>query len=1830
MLTPFSEVPRFSSLLMAGYASKSTVKDDTLDDETRRQLGLSSATTSPDASRDSPDTSASGTATDDSSPAKKSLTSDDDTARRKEHGWPLTDISVPGLQQLFHRFADNTGCICITGEFTTIAGRLVGVTSPTLLITHDFDGSPLASPLDFSKPETITMFGGLDPAYKIRHALISDNGYLLLYLVKGGKVYRAEQFLLPSLRLEIPDINDFLSAAGTTLLEHGKVWQSQMPPSAYLGMISLLHLFSNPAEIVTSIFREFENDWLHAFYYLLDCASSYSMKTTQALGFLKFEPCVTYLMGCNEINHLERVSEANKLRILITAQRDKDIQQMQQQSRKQSKKPVPSSPITDLTSKASSLTLSGQTSTNQPDRSKVSKKLDFNKRGTMPKGYKIPVSTKTYRGLDIPPKKPPAPKEDAPFDSGEEESKMKVYSDFLSNGTRPLADHRTVRLATELETSYAQMLRKLIQELSLGTSLDDLEMLRPDLIDLATNGKDYPSIKRYYDDIINKRTVGKAAIFQSVGSGNKGCWIVANLLFMAERAPDHGDRRAADFALKNCINSTFDLEQTKADMKIVYTIPTFNRFDGLAEDDISLESGDLSADLMAVYMCPEIRKTGYTVSHRAGPIRSSHVAGTIDRLNDLKKKRTERELRQVNDAPSPGKVDKIKRVQAAIERMKKKVDNLIKEGDLGVAKYVLTHGVIGSYILGRLYAEFPWLSSPMDAKKKGLVYWMAYSKHARLPKYIALAGLVHEQYTRGRSAGSEGGWIKDLTGDGDIEANPGPVLVQKMDEIKTAIDFQKLFKARPDVTWPLQHWAHHRLSAYGGDYSKHFGELSNQIVCHLNVQNPDSSIQRDVAIPLRETHLYPRTFALAEDDGGVRLEGQQIIHIRVLPRGAPGFTFPGQRQYVLPHDNDDDPIIYCDRDDVALNPQPLLDNGEVDRRALQPAYFGRVPLQVTLELGREETDWEDDPANPEVFNALWDFFDLADGINMEPGARYDIPMEGVRPWGDPIYRMTSGVPIFFVATDRYNDPNVPPLDRSEYAEAIYSQVGTCTTTLSHRPEPLIKGYRKTDVDMYVLNFIGIDADMTSTTALGGNHRLKLDMTSFNAKLGHYAAWWSLVNRENYHGISIAGQTQVTTPWVSVDPQERFIKVINDSPNAWENCGGWNQPGFPFAAVRQNQVVTGTIHFHLSFATIPPDKAVLWIPAAWHSPQYMPTIALMIMCLAPYPMGNFGVWLNTVDSISGQESSSYYNWIPGMTSIPGDTDFHVIWPRRSPAMTRAADRLEDIQGLASFAPFSGPTAAGGTAANTRYQVSGDFNIGAQRAPPANLVEFCLSWINHISEADLRNLTEKLAIAGVYANSWHVIYDSLVLWSTRTSTLTVSAEGPLGVPDIEQRRRLLANDEAHLKTIHLHGNDIPRLEPEANWLNVIPEEYDAHVMPTLTEALGAVLGGFAVGKGNKANHDSVLWSTYSSTWLPMAILGFRAVACACDAMAMAYKITPDLFQHRYDNNGVFQHLAYVYDNIYPSSKIKDPRFLDAVDFIMAAAMQGSCLRLCDNKRNLLRTITVPRSMTGTVYSQDYVTLYSGIVPVKYPDIYYATVSDSIIMDWAPFPVINAGLSACGITSSNGSLCEVAHLNFAGPSINTHGCPLQPRVSDILYFDGMSHWNSRMLLIGAHSNLYQYPSGMLEPGFTPMGQLVVLRKWARDRVLRDNQHVNVWSWCNTNYFPLYRWNCRELLVLNVADVGHIRETRAIQTGAESQPFYAWLVANFFPVPLRSDANEKPHPGTSDFMGMFKRVEESKSTSIDNPLDTSVMVVGSDGSGNAKEEVAKEPPSGAVSSTA
>lgn len=1387
----------------------------------------------------------------------------------------------------------------------------------------------------------------------------------------------------------------------------------------------------------------------------------------------------------------------------------------------------------------------------------------------------------------------PIPRPKIPYDgdSDRESRELPAFNHFLEDGTRPNPQCYTgmgpkvtdrnpcgpeyLESSTDDINEYYTHLNKIMQ---LPVNHDDWERSPNSDIDFAEGSPAYRDIldifKRWNRHDAKSET---ATTFRRHQSAKKSCWTIALLVSIVKNSAVPGQSESAYYLLKHCTNSTFDLNLYLNALGVTYNVPVSNAFAALTDLDEAFESGDMAIDFRDVHREAEVRrvaKRGYAT----GTLKNRIAAGKTD-IQTIGLRRQRPPPSVVTVLSDEDKKKKIHNVVQAVKRIHEKIDTLISQGSYAVAKYMLRSHFIGPQVYNKIVRTYDWVDNATSAMQKGDIYWAAYCKVHNLQKIYYMAGFLNRYVPAYRGSLS---WVRDLTGDGDVEANPGPISMNEMKQVSEAPSLDQLANKPPQFKMVLQHWAHHRLTDCFADKGMYYGDLAILTVPHYNVQYPNENVIEEAPIPLRETQLYPRSIPMAQADGGQLCQEDIWLEFDIREQNAGGNQFPGVRQMIGPgiearYHPAGARAYYLDLAGAIMEPQPVDENGVVDRARLWPTHYGGQFVQIRVHRRRLWGDWYPMPidVNDPIFNVIWNHWD-----HYQLGPNDTIPARIIRP-GEYIHTFQSGAPVLFIVRDLYPDINVPLLQDSKMTTDVYFRIDQANTVISHRPEPLLFGYKKADVEMYILNFKGLDAKEKGEWA--GPNRVRLDMTSFNMKLGLNMAWWSYGYVDSIRGVSIVSQTQVSTPWITTAQREPYACVLNQSPNPLENCGGHANPVFPFTSTDGLVGKVGSISFHLSSGTVPKGKAQIWIPRAWHSRCYMSTIALVLMCLAPYPLCNLGMIFRATDSLSGQTSEVFNNWTGGLVHIPGDLELHVVWPRNSPEQIGANAAVESWQGMAVFRPYSGPESWGETIAGTEYNVGGDAKHQVPRS--YNLVEFLLSWLGALEERDFRNVVNYFSDKAIYGKSWHVMFDVLSVWATRTGILTTgdrNAMVPIGVAD---RENFLANDEEFVKSIHMFGNPVPRIDPGAHWNIYRPRDSDGRINDTSVEGVGAVLGGFAIGQSGTANHPSMLLGLDSATWVPMSLLAFRALGTSMDLTLAYLKITPELFAHRNDRVCVNSTLTEIMSDFFPTSRNRDPSQLDLFDIILCNTTNGGALFPTDNGMNMMRTLGRPRDFSGCIFSRDLDTRYPIIVNIKYPDVYFQFVSEMPILDWAPFVTMQSGRGSRGLTDSAEHLREYFCPRKIGPALDTRNMPVSRGMRDIAIFDGISAWNNRLFLISGWCDLYEYPSGQAIEGFLPQGHLVCLFPWCDDDITHTPAGLSNWFWSNTIFTPTMLWNNRHIAVLNVDDGNRARHLRRVQKGDTSQTAYTWMMEDIKPLMLTSDPCEKMNATTARIVSRFKK---------------------------------------------
>lgn len=175
-----------------------------------------------------------------------------------------------------------------------------------------------------------------------------------------------------------------------------------------------------------------------------------------------------------------------------------------------------------------------------------------------------------------------------------------------------------------------------------------------------------------------------------------------------------------------------------------------------------------------------------------------------------------------------------------------------------------------------------------------------------------------------------------------------------------------------------------------------------------------------------------------------------------------------------------------------------------------------------------------------------------------------------------------------------------------------------------------------------------------------------------------------------------------------------------------------------------------------------------------------------------------------------------------------------------------------------------------------------------------------------------------------------------------------------------------------------------------------------------------------------------------------------------------------------------------------------------------------------------------------------------------------------------------------------------------------------------DGVSAWNTRLLLVTGEATLVNFITGDAVEGFVPDHHLVCLFPWCPDATMPHKPLAPAWYWSNTIFTPTMIFNNRELVVLNITNHAMWALTRNIQHGNISQLFFVWLMEEIKPLPLTSDPAEKMSEATARLCSRFVAGKDGEKEA--DPQSDAPPVVQS---GNADGGAVAAAPSGSGASS-
>lgn len=223
---------------------------------------------------------------------------------------------------------------------------------------------------------------------------------------------------------------------------------------------------------------------------------------------------------------------------------------------------------------------------------------------------------------------------------------------------------------------------------------------------------------------------------------------------------------------------------------------------------------------------------------------------------------------------------------------------------------------------------------------------------------------------------------------------------------------------------------------------------------------------------------------------------------------------------------------------------------------------------------------------------------------------------------------------------------------------------------------------------------------------------------------------------------------------------------NNSPVFGEACGG-DTPVYPFGGG------TGTVAFHISYGTVPPEERdmAIVLPSSVMQATDNPGIAVALFCMmmSKYPFNMATITVPTTDAAGANAGNQLY--VPNQTliDIPGPTALNVILPVNEPV--RIPSSQAEANSNASYRPQTG---ASGT---TTYPPGTIFDICYKDGYRSyQLTDYLYSWFLQLDITTIKTFIGRLNTVVNFTTPMEAAHDIIVNLTQHFPRLIVSNAAP----------------------------------------------------------------------------------------------------------------------------------------------------------------------------------------------------------------------------------------------------------------------------------------------------------------------------------------------------------------------------------------------------------------------------------------------------------------------
>nr|WAK77663.1 MAG: structural protein [Totiviridae sp.] len=1075
-----------------------------------------------------------------------------------------------------------------------------------------------------------------------------------------------------------------------------------------------------------------------------------------------------------------------------------------------------------------------------------------------------------------------------------------------------------------------------------------------------------------------------------------------------------------------------------------YTIEVSNRFTPLIDDDeltIELDEADIGEVVREV--AHQNLRSGRRPPPSAGDESASRERKVLSDQAVVRRKVGKIDYTKTRD-------QRKRDGKAALQRIAKRLSAPgIKPKDIALT---IVAGDPSPAVSRLLEEQHPWLRSAHEAKRLGKWCWLAACIHNHVSQDITLTGIFRmTKRTNELTFTGPTEWVRDLTTDGDVELNPGPVSYPStMSDLKAMLPYEEWIRQRDG------------LGATMLTDSARFVAEESRPVDIRNVSTNGAVVvegwwfpgiagqpQARLTVGTWTTQLYPTTLSsnkrrdfytwrLTVDqtsDSWIPTKG--LEYMAPADDGVPSSDeSDGQYSAVRelnaeldaedeeeeqPGEEEEEPLNQPASPDLVL--ASIRRNGKVNRSSGACGGGTVVPVRGEGLLGR----LEEGHASAVVIGR-------ADDLSVRYAAGKPVVYYTDKKTKKSYFRVGGRIPPESVQQEmevltRFGGPEVHTTE-SETAKVVgtwYPLKGNgATAKLTHRgwgPPYVAFGARavpgrgtsvspttmcsETGKDLTTRLVIVPRMDIVST-GLDRTTAEKMALSpppapttceALALKMGMMLSWARYGQTQASEKNVFTGQAQVHEPSNRVVAGGKVARIVNSSGIPREDCGGLTRPCFPFMGGSQR----GRIRFYSSATLVPPGEAYIVLPACFEREVNFMYAAVFIMAHLPWPWGNLSLVVDTQTEGEKEAHSQIFTWFGATTAVPGELFLNIVLHQVTAVDNRSG------RGGPPVLPIWPTT--GGTAVE-HWPPYGPIPVNHRRGESyyISASSFAVSWAMSYGVETVRQVLANVTSCGLWNKVERWVNEGPIWVSNHAGILTTGRArtcfDPSGVPEPmqnEPRQSLSEAVPALFRCWSAAGNRVPQIPGDAVWDDWEPAVDWRIDLPDMV-TMSFIYAGFwkfdeAMGSVSLAVDDRLLCA--------VEFIAAERLFMGWHILHARAGIPVDAFMRSEAEDDQSKGERQYFRALFGGGE-GDPRAAaSVVDAVLTQALRGHLLKTADGTR-MLDLMMPPRLWEPQVIGRVTGHGEKTVCPTPVTDLYVFKYLPSVPRELAPFVVTNQELA------------------------------------------------------------------------------------------------------------------------------------------------------------------------------------------------------------------------------